>query len=204
MLYVQETLDRQTGLLATNTVGEYVTVTELGDKYRVGPRRARAILHHMGVLAAEGRRYRLPRAFVERGLGFRHDTPRSGYPFDVLSPKCQALIAEAWDDTVASLDSEADPTMHRAKAALDAFRSTRRRELSTQEAVCWLCDNYPRLLHRQIADILGVTAQLVSKFTKLRAKQINIARTTQARPIPTVTADRKDHNMKRPTPKADQ
>ena len=182
MLYVQETLDRTTGLLTTNIIGEYITVTELGEKYRVGPRRVRAILHHMGVLAAEGRRYRLPRVFVERGLGFRHDNPRSGHPFDVLSPKCQALIAEAWDDTVDDLDSEATPTMSRAKAELDAFRATRRRELETQEAVSWLCDNHPRLLHRQIADILGVTAQLVSKFTKLRAKQINIARKTQALP----------------------
>ncbi|MEY9604618.1 hypothetical protein AB7M74_000162 [Bradyrhizobium japonicum] len=183
MLYVQETLDRQTGLLATNTIGEYITVTELGHKYRVGPKRVRAILHHMGVLAAEGRRYRLPRAHVESGLGRRHDNPRSGHPFDVLSPECQALIAEAWDDTVADLDSEAEPPMRHAKAALDAFRSTR--ELTTQQAVCWLCDHYPRLLHRQIADILGVTAQLVSRFTKLRAKQkqIKIARKAQTLPV---------------------
>lgn len=185
MLYVQETLDRPTGLLATNTLGEYVTVTELGDKYRVGPQRVRVILHHMGVLAAEGRRYRLPRAFVERGLGFRHDNPRSGFPFDVLSPKCQALIAEAWDDTVANLDSEVTRTMRRAKASLDAFRATRRHELTTQQAVCWLCDHHPHLLHRQIADLLGVTAQLVSKFTKLRAKdkQIKIASKAQMLPV---------------------
>ncbi|QIO30763.1 hypothetical protein [Bradyrhizobium sp. 1(2017)] len=174
MLYVHETLDRQTGLLVTNPIGEHITITELGEKYRVGPRRVRMILHHMGVLAAEGRRYRLPRAFVERGFGIRHDNPRSGYPFDVLSPKCQALIAEAWDDTVADLEGEAAPIMRRAEAALAAFRSTRRRELTTQQAVCWLCDNHPHLLHCQIADILGVTAQLVSRFTKLRAKRINI------------------------------
>ena len=174
MLYVQETLDRQTGLLATRPIGEFITVTELGNKYQVGRKRVRAILHHMGVLAAEGRRYRLPRAFVETGLGVRHDHPRSGHPFDVLSPKCQALIAEAWDHTVADLESEAAPAMHRAQAALDAFRSTGSRELNTQEAVCWLCDHYPHLLHYQIAGILGVTPQLVSKFTKLRAKQINI------------------------------
>ncbi|MFT4115970.1 hypothetical protein [Bradyrhizobium sp.] len=188
MLYVQETLDRQTGLLATNILGEYMTVTELGDKYGVGPHRVRTILHHMGVLAAEGRRYRLPRAFVDTGLGIRHDKPRSGHPFDVLSPKCQALIAEAWDDTVAALDNEAAPTMDRAKAALDTFRATRRREMTTQEAVCWLCDHHPRLLHRHIADILGVTPQLVSKFTTLRAKQINIARNAKARPVPNVPA----------------
>lgn len=181
MLYFQETLDRQTGLLATNTIGEYVTVTELGDKYQVGPKRVRTILHHMGVLAAEGRRFRLPRAFVERGFGIRHDKPRSGHPFDVLSPKCQALIAEEWDDTVADLDNEATQAMRHAKAALDSFRRARRRELTTQEAVCWLNDHYPRLLHRQIADILGVTAQFVSKFTKLRGKQISIARKAQAR-----------------------
>ncbi|MBP1060016.1 hypothetical protein JOE51_001483 [Bradyrhizobium japonicum] len=184
MLYVQETLDRQTGLLATNTLGEYLTVTELGKQYQVGPKRVRVILHHMGVLAAEGRRYRLPRAFVERGLGFRHDNPRSEQPFDVLSPKCQAVIAEAWNDTVADLDSEATLPVRRAKAALDTFRPTRRRALETQEAVSWLCDHYPRLLHRQIADILGVTPQLVSKFTKLRAKQkqINIARKGKTNP----------------------
>lgn len=181
MLYFQETLDRQTGRLATNNIGEYVTVTELGDKYRVGPKRVRTILHHMGVLAAEGRRYRLPRAFAERGLGIRHDKPRSGHPFDVLSPKCQTLIAEAWTDTVADLDNEATRAMRRAKTSLDAFRSGRRRELTTQEAVCWLSDNHPHLLHHQIADILCVTAQLISKFTKLRAKQISIARKAQAR-----------------------
>lgn len=178
MLYVQETLDRQTGLLATKPVGKFITVTELGNKYQVGPKRVRVVLHHMGVLAAEGRRYRLPRAFVQNGLGVRHDKPRSGHPFDVLSPKCQALIAEAWDDTVTDLDREVTPTVRRAKAALDAFRLTRCRQLNTQEAVCWLCDHHPRLLHRQISDILGVTPQLVSKFVKLRAKQkqINIAR----------------------------
>ncbi|OSI24348.1 hypothetical protein [Bradyrhizobium canariense] len=181
MLYVQETLDRQTGLLATHPLGEFITVTELGNRYRVGPKRVRIVLHHMGVLAAEGRRYRLPRAFVDTGLGVRHDNPRSGHPFDVLSPKCQALIAEAWDHTVADLEREAAPAMHRAKAALDAFSSTRRRKLTTQEAVCWLCDNHPRLLHRQMADILGVTAQLVSRFAKLRAKRLNIARKAQAR-----------------------
>jgi len=203
MLYVQETLDRQTGRLATNTIGEYITVTELGDKYGVGPRPVRMILHHMGVLAAEGRRYRLPRGFVERGLGFRHDNPRSGHPFDVLSPGCQALIAEAWDDTVADLDSEDTLTTRNAKAALDAFRSTRRRELNTQEAVCWLGDNHPRLLHREIADILGVTAQLVSRFTKLRAKQLNIARKTQSRVQPwrpTQTNPRKQTNEPRRNP----
>ncbi|MCK1289644.1 hypothetical protein [Bradyrhizobium sp. 30] len=183
MLYVQETVHRQTGRLITDPIGEFITVTELGEQYGVGPKRVRVVLHHMGVLAAEGRRYRLPRAFVERRLGVRHDNPRSGHPFDVLSPECQALIAEAWDDTVADLESEAAPTMRRAEAALAAFRSTRSRELNTQEAVCWLYDHHPRLLHRQIADILGVTAQLVSRFTKLRAKQINIARRAQTRPV---------------------
>ncbi|MBB4378454.1 hypothetical protein [Bradyrhizobium sp. SBR1B] len=184
MLYVRETLDRQTGLLAINTMGEFITVTELGKKYGVGPKRARVILHHMGVLAAEAGRYRLPQLFVERELGRRHDHLRSGHPFDVLSPKCQALIAEAWIDTVTDLDSEATPTVRRAEEALDAFRSTRRSGLSTQEAVCWLCDHYPRLLHRQIAEILGVTAQLVSRFTKVRAKQkqIKIARKVQTLP----------------------
>lgn len=186
MLYIQETLDRQTGMLTTNTIGEYITVTELGKKHRVGPKRVRAILHHMGVLAAEGRRYRLPRAFVERDLGIRHDKPRSKHPFDVLSPECQALIAEAWDDTVADLDSEGTLPVRRAKASLDAFRSTRRRELTAHQAVYWLCDHHPRLLHRQIADILGVTPQLVSKFTKLRAKQKQIklrAQQKQLKPL---------------------
>jgi len=176
MLYVRETLDRQTGQLISKPIGEFITVTELGNKYQVGPKRVRVILHHMGVLAAEGGRYRLPQAFVERDLGVRHDRPRSGHPFDVLSPKCQALIAEAWDDTVADLETEITPTVRRAKEALELFRKKRVCELTTQESVCWLSDNHPRLLHCQTADILGVTAQLVSRFTKLRAKQISVAR----------------------------
>jgi hypothetical protein len=60
-----------------------------------------------------------------------------------------------------------------------------------------VCDNHPRLLHRQIADILGVTAQLVSRFAKLRAKQLNIARKTQARAKSTLLMIDRTTNLQR-------
>ena len=101
MLYTQEALDRTTGHLVQVSLGDWITVTELGQRYGVSPRQARAILHHMGLLQPERGRYRLPRQAVEKGLGLRHDRPRSGHPFDVISPLGQQLIAEVWAETVA-------------------------------------------------------------------------------------------------------
>jgi len=47
MHYTAEVLDRATGDLKEVSLGEWITVTELGELYGVGRRKVRSILHHM-------------------------------------------------------------------------------------------------------------------------------------------------------------
>jgi ribosomal protein S25 len=55
MNYTAETLDRATGELKEVSLGNWITVTELGERYGVGPKQVRTILHHMGLLQSEDR-----------------------------------------------------------------------------------------------------------------------------------------------------
>jgi hypothetical protein len=50
MLYTNETVDRTTGDLRIVNMGNWVTVTELGQHYGLGPRKIRSLLYHMGML----------------------------------------------------------------------------------------------------------------------------------------------------------
>jgi hypothetical protein len=172
MEYHQEVLDRTTGRLETKSIGDWISVTELGELYGVGSRKVRAILHHMGVLGQEGRRYRLPRYLVEDGIGTRHDKPRSGYPFDVISPEGQDLVASVWAETVE--DYEADCRKDRAvpliRDSLAAFKTTRANPMTSQEEVCWIVDHFRDTPHRTIAEILEVSPALVIRYVKKRTE----------------------------------
>lgn len=163
MEYHQEILDRATGRLETKSIGEWITVTELGAQYGVGPKKVRAILHHMGVLAQEGRRYRLPRHLVEAGIGIRHDKPKSGHPFDVISPKGQDLIASVWYEAAEdyAADCRKDRSVLLIQTAIDIFKARRLSPMTTQEDVCWVLDHFPDTAHRTIAEILEVSPALV-------------------------------------------
>jgi ribosomal protein S25 len=55
MNYTAETLDRTTGELKEVSLDNWITVTELGERYGVGPKQVRTILHHMGLLQSEDR-----------------------------------------------------------------------------------------------------------------------------------------------------
>jgi hypothetical protein len=175
MQYVTELMDRSTGSLVQVELGEYVTVTELGQRYNKGPNEIRSILHHMGLLRGEGRhrRYRLAPFAVEAGLGKRHENPRSGHPFDVLSPKGQQLVALAWDDTIADLQKERSqcPKACHAKAALEQFCADRERTLTTQQQVSWLQHHFNGLTNRQIASIISVSEQLVGRYVSQAINQ---------------------------------
>jgi hypothetical protein len=176
MHYMTEVLDRSTGDLKEVSLGNWITVTELGERYGVGNKKIRSILHHMGLLQSEGQhgRYRLTPHAVEQGLGIRHDKPKkSKYPFDVISPEGQRLIALAWDETVADLDRERlnDPIVHAADMALQSFKARKATALETQQEVCWLLDHFDNLTFQQIADLLSVQRPLVSRYANLRKKQ---------------------------------
>lgn len=176
MIYNREILDRSTGKLAIVPIGDWITVTELGNRYGVGPRKVRAILHHMGILQAERGHYRLPFWAVERGLGRRHDRPKSGYAFDVISPLGQQLIDEVWEETVADYEADlrADARIDMARAALDTFKAYRKHPMTAQEEVCWLLDYTEKSRHEMtfeaIAKTIGVDRALVSRYAKRRAR----------------------------------
>ncbi len=182
MQYTQHVLDRRTGDFASVDMGEWITVTELGRLHGVGPNKARTILHRMGLLRPEGTRhtrFRLTPEAVAQGLGKRHDKPRNGaFPFDVISPTGQALIADNWQGTLRQLEADegGGPRLLEAKDALTAYvmqRSLHRlSEMTTQMRVSWLLDHFPEdLTSEQIARIVGVTRQLVSEYAGTRRKQ---------------------------------
>ena len=121
MLYSTATLDRATGEMVSASLGEWLTISEVGRTYDTGPRRTRQILVHMGFLAPEGRRYRLPLEAVAKGWGKRLKNPSTGRPCDVVSPEGQRLIALGWADAAADLEAEesGEPEVAEATAALD-------------------------------------------------------------------------------------
>lgn len=174
-------------------MGDWITVTELGQTYGVSPRRVRAVLHHMGLLQPEGRhgRYRLASFAVERGYGKRIEkSKKSKWPFDVISPEGQQLITTSWHDTVADMDAEVTNHAGRASAAesLQSFRR-KREEMSlsvmqAQQEVCWLCDYFPDLTNRDIAAILDVSEQLVGRYVNTRRKQRRELREKRDRSLP--------------------
>jgi len=170
MEYRQEVLNRATGRLETNSIGDWLTVTEFGARRSAGPKRTRAILHHMGVLAQEGRRYRLPRHLVEAGIGLRHDSPASGYPFDVISPKGQTLISAVWSETAEDYDAECrrDSEVSEIRTSLSEFRAKRLSPLDTRQEVYWMLDHFPDAMHQTIALAAEVSPALVCRFVAER------------------------------------
>ncbi|HZH52720.1 MAG TPA: hypothetical protein VEZ16_12655 [Microvirga sp.] len=170
MIYTQEVLNRTTGDLEIISIGDWLPITELAQRYRVGPRQFRAILHHMGILQPEAGRYRLPKWAVERGLGKRHERPKSGKPFDVISPRGQDLIAQAWEHTREDyeLSLRQDIGIEEKAKALAEFARHRRRPMKTQEEVCWLLDHFRDICHEHIAKIIEIDRALVVRYARRR------------------------------------
>ena len=185
MEYHQEVLDRATGRFESKSIGEWITVTEIGQRYGIGPRKVRAILHHMGVLAKEGPSYRLPRNLVESGIGRRHDKPKSGHAFDVISPEGQRLIDSMWSRTVEDYEANCltDRSVQPIRDALAASKATRTDELGTAGEVRWIEDHFPGTLYKTIAEVLEVSPALVTRHTKQRAAQIEHCKRMRGRDL---------------------
>ena len=176
MEYFTEVLDRSTGDLVSVSVGDWITITELGEAHGVGKHRVRAILRHPGVLQVEGarnhQRHRLARWVVDRGWGKRIE-PRHSVPFDVVGPALQQWVAARWGDAVAAVDGERREPERRAGAALQQYKVDTGRDLSIPQAIMWLAYHYPDLSQEEVASILNVTRQLVSKYHRIRASRMH-------------------------------
>lgn len=170
MEYFSDVLDRSTGELVSVSIGDYVTITELGDLYRFGKREVRSVLRHLGVLQVEGAhgRHRLSAWVVDRGWGKRIEK-RGKPPFDVVGPELRSWVAERWDAAVEELDRAATGPASEAAAALLRFQTERSMTLTIPQSVSWLADYWPDLSQEDVAVILNVTRQLVSKYQRIRS-----------------------------------
>lgn len=188
MIYTTEEIDRSTGDLREVSLGDWLTVTELGTLYGVGSRKIRTILHHMGLLRPEGQHgsYRLTPHAVAQGLGKRIGKSKSGWPFDVLSPRCQELIDQIWEETLADLecDLNSDPHVTEAQAALATFKAIRQSPVEAQQEVCWMKDHYPGMLHKQVATVLDISPALVTRYAEQRRKEREFHERRKAKVLP--------------------
>ncbi|WP_018389333.1 hypothetical protein [Ancylobacter sp. FA202] len=183
MIYTEEILDRRTGELITINKGDWITVTEFGQAMGVGPRKVRSVLRELDFVGVEGggthQRHRMSSWAVRQGLGRRIEPRRKGAaPFDVISPAGQAWLRERWADALAKLNHRGGRgPVAVTGAALREFQvSSGRENMPVQEAVCWLSDHFPRLTQEDMAVILDVTQQLVSRYRGVQAKQRKEAR----------------------------
>lgn len=191
MQYTEEALDRSTGELVTRSIGDWITVTELGELYGVSRIRVRAVLRHMDFLYVTGgqahQRHRLTPWVVQAGYGKFIPAKKASrrYPFDVISPTGQQWICERWAGAVAALDAQASkPLLSEARAALDAFQQRPgRAPLNAQGQVLWLRDHFRDLTDTDIANVIGVTQQLVSRYTSLQRRQLEARRLALTVPL---------------------
>lgn len=176
MEYQTIELDRTTGELVEIPLGDWLTISEVGERHGVGRKRVRRILYHMGLMQPERHRYRLAAFAIERGFGRRLVNPKTGGGFDVISPEGQELISRAWDDTAADLGEEErrTPMVRDADAALSAFVDFRSDGLDTEGQVRWLLDHFPLLIPTQIAEIIGCHRTLVERYAHRRASQLAV------------------------------
>lgn len=130
MIYSEEVLDRRTGELVTISKGEWITVSELGVQYGVGPRKARCVLRKMEFLGIEGvrdhARHRIQAWAVERGYG-RKNKAKAGarIPFDVISPEGREWIAARWSQALEAVEAAASGSrIEAARNALVEFQTT--------------------------------------------------------------------------------
>jgi hypothetical protein len=186
MEYFNEVLDRTSGELLKVSKGDWITITELGQLFGTGPRRTRTILRQLGVLQVEGaenhQRHRLASWVVNKGWGKRIEpTLKPGVPFDVVGPELRAWIGERWSDAKETVSKTATKNAEQAAMALSAYQADRKRELGVVEGVSWLAHHFPQLTQEDVALILSVTRQLVSKYQRIeqaRRRQLRVLKET--------------------------
>ncbi|MGU3284624.1 hypothetical protein [Methylobacterium mesophilicum] len=191
MEYVQHVLDRKTGELIEVSSGNWITITELGEAKCVTPHRVRTVLRAMDFLYVEGgrahNRHRLMPWVIQQGYG-KHVPARKPvirFPFDVVSPAGQAWIEARWSDAVTALDAQPHrPVVGQAREALATFVGGRLGELDVHGRVLWLRDHFPALSDTEVASILDVTQQLVSRYARLQERQRQSRRLAKTAELP--------------------
>lgn len=151
-------------------VDRWPTVKEIGRRHGVGPRQVRKILEHMGLLerqGPDGQRFLTTEA-IKQGLG-RHITWGVEWPFDVISPLGETVIAGRWDTAVAGLAARErhDLVVLKIAAALEALEEQTGQSPTNREAVNWVMGHLAKALKPtrvQIALALGITPQLVGRY----------------------------------------
>lgn len=179
MEYTSEVLDRSTGDLKIITLGNWITVTELGKQHGLGSRKIRSILHHLGMLQPEKKRLRLTPKAVALGYGKRHDNPKKiKHPFDVISPMGQKVVAQNLGWVTEDMDQEkrSKPQIQVASQALEGFKGQCQSEMTTQMEVCWLRDHFPKLTQDEIAAVIYIPQSLVNRYARLQERQREYAR----------------------------
>lgn len=187
MQYNREVLNRETGELQTIDLGNWITIRELGEMHGYGRRETTEVLRRLDVLQVEQgdrvTRHRLAAWFVERGYGRRLKRKTDKYPFDVVSPDGQEWINELWSLAVDDLDREKTTIpVEEARSALASF-SEGRHLMTVQMQVCWLADFFSGLTQEQMALVLSVSQQLVSRNLAIRAKQLARAKALEVAPL---------------------
>jgi hypothetical protein len=192
MIYTTTILDRQEGDLKTISLGEYLTISELAQRYGMGPRQFRRVLDRMGLLqqvATSGRRLLHPDA-VATGYGKtlwpKASTGKHKHPFDVISPLGQAYIADQWKQTLGELLNDGQRPATLAVQALEEFEARRSKPMSLLFRVTWLLDHFPDLTQQDIADCLNADPSMVSRYAKARRKR----RASNRELLVELTADR--------------
>jgi hypothetical protein len=175
MQYTSTVLDRRTGELVSVDLGDFLTVTELGATLGLSPRKTRKVLHVLGLVEPEGGRgnYRLTRDAVNKGYGKRHDRPKHGkYPFDVLSPAGQKLVADGLDVALAQLEDRRVPKAQELRWSLEAYQAWRRAEklsaMTLQMEVCWLADHFRDATSEEIIAATDGAAGMVRDYLGIR------------------------------------
>lgn len=184
MEYFSEVLDRKTGTLNRISMGDWITITELGELYGLGKREVRDVLRRLDVMVIEGaerhQRHRLASWVVERGWGKRIER-RGTVPFDVVGPELRSWISDRWQQALDDKKRQENAAVVEAAEALARFNSNRiHDDLTAQEAVSWLIAYFPHLTQSEMALILNVTQQLISKWVNARSSQIRDAKILRA------------------------
>lgn len=189
MEYFDTRLDRKTGELVEVSLGDWIPLTELGERYGVSARKVRLVLKEMNFVYIPGNHakaaYRLSNWALEAGFGRRIERgKRIKYAFYVISPAGQQWVAERWAGALASVDGRSSgPELDLPRKALDGFQTARNRRLKVEEGVSWLSVHYPSLSQENIAAILCVSQPIVSRYVNTRRKQLREARERRARPL---------------------
>ncbi len=168
MEYFKEIIDRSTGEVTRISLGDWITSSELGKRFGAGPKQTRAVLIEMGFMfVAIGEQKNRTRImpWVEKKSWGRLIKPKNGFEFDVINEDAQRWIAQRWVKAQSSINELPKDALI-AKEGLELFIRDRDNpdDMDTRGQVKWLMDHFPLLMHVDIAKIVRVSKQRVSKI----------------------------------------